>query len=277
MNDDQPEPKDGDAAIYSAGALHDQGLRPLFGRWRATYPFYPASYNNHAALEPFFALVRAGHGAKFLFTGEVSVTITLYGDERKLIESGRYGDVDNYAKAICDGLKGRDGVMLDDSQMQALAISWIDSSDEYFEVEVAGLEGETALKEGLELFEMPNGLYYAVPAHQLSDDGLVEPLPDGARDATIRALAQTISAAIALSQKTLTLGATEKRAYELSQMAMPIDAFEPCAAVRRAHAHVRGVDESLLPLAPAPRSEIRKVTSRGCKVVLFLGGRAICP
>src|ERR1041385_4994012 len=79
----------------------------------------------HAALEPI----------QFVFFGEVEVTWILYQDEQQRLSTPDLADLDNYAKLMCDAIKGSRGILIDDSQIQSLRVSWIDSSRaSYFEL-----------------------------------------------------------------------------------------------------------------------------------------------
>lgn len=62
-----------------------------------------------------------------MFDGPVAVTIDLHKDGLYVtvrdVELGRHGlrgDIDNYAKAVLDGLQGDGGAFLDDKQIQDL-------------------------------------------------------------------------------------------------------------------------------------------------------------
>jgi Holliday junction resolvase RusA-like endonuclease len=59
------------------------------------------------------------------FSNEIHLEITLHVDVQTVLETDEAADLDNYAKAILDGLKGPNGIMIDDT-VQALTISWID-------------------------------------------------------------------------------------------------------------------------------------------------------
>jgi hypothetical protein len=71
-------------------------------------------------------------------------------------------DLDNYAKLICDCFKGSKGILIDDTQIQHLSISFFDTIDaEYFEVTIHGRTDDFIMKD-VDLYEMPNGMYYAI-------------------------------------------------------------------------------------------------------------------
>lgn len=88
------------------------------------------------------------------------MTITLHLDVQTVLETSETADLDNYAKAILDGLKGPNGIIFDDTQVQALTISWLDGyGDPCFTVEAKGSPDDFVLKP-IEFFEMPDGLWY---------------------------------------------------------------------------------------------------------------------
>lgn len=61
-----------------------------------------------------------------LYSHEIQLEITLHLDVQTVLETSDTADLDNYAKAIHDGLKGPRGIMFDDTQVQALVIPWLD-------------------------------------------------------------------------------------------------------------------------------------------------------
>lgn len=84
---------------------------------------------------------------KYFFFGEVQLVITLYLDEQKRLETPELADLDNYAKLLCDSLKGPKGLLIDDAQIQSLSISWIDTPrTSSFELEIRGIPDEFIMK-----------------------------------------------------------------------------------------------------------------------------------
>lgn len=163
--------------IEAQGAAN--GLNPMFGRYEAKFPFPPVSYSAPlAARQAFVARVRAALGVSFLFTGFVKLAVQLFLDEQTLYESDRYGDIDNYAKSVNDALKGPEGILIDDSQIQDLSVWWTDTTTTvYFRVEILGVEDEFVARAGLRLFEMPDGLYYPGATRLWSDGTMVDVKP----------------------------------------------------------------------------------------------------
>ncbi len=150
---------DAHCQIEAAGA--HAGINPMFGEWRQTFDFAPVAHRGSggAARQAFQDRIRASLRNRFLYWGEVQVTITLFLDIQTVLETSETADVDNYAKSILDALKGPEGVFIDDTQVQALNISWIDSASTYFEVDIRASPDDFKIKP-LAFYEMPDGLFY---------------------------------------------------------------------------------------------------------------------
>lgn len=101
----------------------------------------------------------------FMFVGEVELKIFLYLDEQQRDETDKLADLDNYAKAICKGLIGPDGILIDSSQIQNLFVSWIDTTrSPYFELYVRPLPFINVINKPISFYKMPDGLYYPIPS-----------------------------------------------------------------------------------------------------------------
>jgi Holliday junction resolvase RusA-like endonuclease len=136
------------------------GVNPMFGEWRQRYNFPPVPYRDGGTkLKEFRKQVHAATNTRFLFSNEVHLTITLYLDVQSVLETDETADVDNYAKALLDALKGSEGILLDDTQVQALWISWLDSPTTFFEVKAKASPDDFILKP-VKFYEMPDGLWY---------------------------------------------------------------------------------------------------------------------
>ncbi|WP_198521552.1 hypothetical protein [Rhizobium sullae] len=86
--------------------------------------------------------------------------ITLHVDAQTTLETDETAELDNYAKSILDGLEGPNGTMIDDTQVQALAISRIDGYGQpSFTVAARSSPDDFVLKPQ-EFYEMPDGLWY---------------------------------------------------------------------------------------------------------------------
>lgn len=148
--------------LEQESAGYQAGYNPMMGSFSRKFDFPPVPYG-HRNRHLFVAQVHAAiSDIKFVFDHIVSLEITLYLEELTLFETPERADLDNYAKIICDSLKGINGVLIDDTQIQALTISWIDTPGHpYFEIEFRG-NPDDFLSKPLGLYEMPDGLYYPI-------------------------------------------------------------------------------------------------------------------
>lgn len=179
---------DDPSQIEARGAA--EGINPMFGEWRQKFDLEPVSYSNPgSARAAFKRTIRDQLENKFAFVGEVKLTVTLYLDEQKMLETPAYGDLDNYAKQLLDSIKGHGGLFIDDCQVQALDISWIGvPQGAHFEIEIRS-GPDDFLPEPLKLYELSDGLYYPISGQVWTQSGLVE-----AQDDEILALAEVLSA-----------------------------------------------------------------------------------
>lgn len=150
------------------------GLNPMFGDWQHRFDFAPISYAAGGAKRAAFReTIQAELKNKFFYTNEVRLEIVLHLDVQTVLETDETADVDNYAKAILDGLKGPDGILFDDTQVQLLTIYWLDSYGRdrtYFEVSISSSPDDFVLKP-VEFYEMPDGLWYPHGRRMWSDGG----------------------------------------------------------------------------------------------------------
>lgn len=160
-------------AVERAGA--NAGLNPMFGEWQHRFAFAPVPYGSGAAQRGAFrAAIQAELTNQWLYSHEIHVDITLHVNVQTTLETDETADLDNYAKAILDGLKGPNGIMIDDTQVQALSIHWIDGyGPPSFAVETKGSPDDFVLKPQ-EFYEMPDGLWYP-HGRQMWSDGGVDP------------------------------------------------------------------------------------------------------
>jgi Holliday junction resolvase RusA-like endonuclease len=149
---------------------YKNNINPFFGEFSKKFDIEPISYSNKSIeKEKFKNKIREQLKNKYVFNNEISLTITLYLDEQKRLETPIYGDLDNYAKLIIDALKGKGGLFIDDCQIQHFQISWIDSPEIYFEIEIKSLPNCFS-REPLKLYEMPDKLYYPWSTDKKTDD-----------------------------------------------------------------------------------------------------------
>jgi len=154
------------------------GLNPMFGEWQHRFEFPPVPYGNGAAQRgEFRAAIQAELTNRWLFSNEIHLEITLHVDVQTTLETDESADLDNYAKAILDGLKGPNGIMIDDTQVQALTISWIDGyGPPAFTIAAKSSPDDFVLKPQ-EFYEMPDGLWYP-HGRYLWSQGVGEPSDD---------------------------------------------------------------------------------------------------
>lgn len=167
---------DEQARIEREGA--DAGLNPMFGEWQHRFEFSPVPYGNGAAQRgEFRSAIQAELKNRWLYSNEIHLEITLRVDVQTTLETDEAADLDNYAKAILDGLKGPNGIMIDDTQVQALTISWIDGyGPPTFTIAAKGSPDDFVLKPQ-EFYEMPDGLWYPHGRYLWSQGGS-EPCDD---------------------------------------------------------------------------------------------------
>lgn len=156
----------------------DVGLNPMFGEWQHRFNFSPVPYGNGAVQRgEFRAAIQAELTNQWLYSNEIHLDITLHVDVQTTLETDEAADLDNYAKAILDGLKGPNGIMIDDTQVQALTISWIDGyGPPAFTIAAKGSPDDFVLKPQ-EFYEMPDGLWYPHGRYLWSQGGS-EPCDD---------------------------------------------------------------------------------------------------
>jgi Holliday junction resolvase RusA-like endonuclease len=194
-------------------------LNPMFGEWSQRFDIVPVPYGDGGAKR---AALREAMQAcldnRFHFSAEVALEIVLHLDVETVLETSETADLDNYAKAILDGLKGPDGVLLDDTQVQALTISWLDSygrDKARFEVAIKGSPDDFLLKP-VEFYEMPDKLWYPHPRNMWTD-GTVDPQSDVQHYAGLRITEIMSGVKKAARHRFRTSGMTQLRAYQHSK------------------------------------------------------------
>jgi Holliday junction resolvase RusA-like endonuclease len=157
---------------------------------------------------------------KFVFSSEIKLSIILYLNEQKMLETPAYGDLDNYAKQLLDSMKGHGGLFIDDCQVQHLDISWIDIPDKaYFEIEINSLTDEF-LPEPLKLYEMPDGLYYPISKQSWTQEGLVEKEEDEIHEIA-KILKTLTNTKKTIRHQLRQKGSQQLEAYKLSKYVSP--------------------------------------------------------
>ncbi|MBN9263267.1 MAG: RusA family crossover junction endodeoxyribonuclease [Hyphomicrobium sp.] len=179
MSTSEDENEDIDAPILREAEGARSGLNPMFGGWQHRFDFAPVPYGDGGrSKREFEARIRAElTHIKWMYSSEVQLDIVLHLDVQTILETSETADLDNYAKSILDGLKGPQGIMFDDTQVQGLCISWLDTYDTpHFLVRAKGLADDFLLKP-VAFYEMPDGLWYP-QSRLLWSDGEAEPAGD---------------------------------------------------------------------------------------------------
>lgn len=110
---------------------------------------------------------------EFLLSGDVSVLVEWFIDERTRYETDRAPDVDNVLKPILDALTGPDGVLIDDNQVQHVSCHWIDCNmGEHANIIIHYSPYEWVRKNGLFFIQIDNGLCIPV-ANNIPEDALI--------------------------------------------------------------------------------------------------------
>lgn len=139
------------------------GLNPMFGDWQQRFDFAPVPYSKGGeARRAFRDAVQSALRNKFFYSSEIRLDIVLHLDVQTVLETDETADVDNYSKAISDALKGPNGLYIDDTQIQALSIHWLDCYGRdraHFDVSISSSPDDFLLKP-VEFYEMPDGLWY---------------------------------------------------------------------------------------------------------------------
>jgi Endodeoxyribonuclease RusA len=153
------------------------GLNPMFGDWQRRFKFTPVPYGDGGAKRAAFRkAIQAELTNKFFYTNEVRLEITLYLDIQTVLETSDTADLDNYAKSILDGLKGPEGILLDDTQVQTLTISYIDNHGRdgpFFDVYI-GSAPDDFMQKPISFYEMADRLWYPESRLVWEDGGAVE-------------------------------------------------------------------------------------------------------
>jgi hypothetical protein len=201
--------------IEKAGAK--AGLNPVFGEWCHHFRFAPVPYGAGADRRRIFReQIQAELSNAWLFSHSIHLEIILHLDVQTVLETSDLADLDNYAKAILDGLKGDAGIMFDDTQVQALVISWLDSyGDPSFEITAKGSSGDFLLKP-VAFHEMPDGLWY--PHSRLVwDDGQAVELDELNHfvDLSITEMMSSVKQRARAEMRRA--GASRRKAYQIGQ------------------------------------------------------------
>jgi Holliday junction resolvase RusA-like endonuclease len=168
----------------------EAGLNPMFGNWTRTIALEPVSCaGNAAARRAFTTAVRAELRNRFIFVGEIKLSIDLHLNEQKMLATPDFGDLCNHAKQLLDTLKGDGGLFIDDCQVENLEVGWMPAGGESaFLISIeAGQDDFLPLP--VRLYEMPDGLLYPLSEQTWTPDG-PQPVPENQTLARAHALAE---------------------------------------------------------------------------------------
>lgn len=118
----------------------------------------------------------------FLYSDDVHLDIIWRCSEAHKYESHKSLDLDNLSKPLIDALVGE--LLIDDTQLVSILISWIDweSDSESLEVRLKSHSELIVLKQGLEFVEFGRGLCLPISDIRLEDGSM----PDVKRNAEIK-------------------------------------------------------------------------------------------
>lgn len=120
---------------------------------------------------PYVERLRAAmaQSTDFTFLCDVKIEIDWYIDAWERYEGNKVADIDNIVKPIRDAISGIDGVMVDDGQVQAIDVRWIDKLgiEAGFRVRIDALSAEDIAYEraGLRFAEISSAECYPVPGN----------------------------------------------------------------------------------------------------------------
>lgn len=80
--------------------------------------------------QPYMVAIREAlaNATDFVLMGDVKVTIAVYTDYWVRYRTNRVADIDNIVKPLLDSISGKNGVLVDDGQVQGIDVSWQDKS-----------------------------------------------------------------------------------------------------------------------------------------------------
>ena len=138
------------------------------GRLKIELPFAPVSLQANPSRKNALKNHVVDHvrQSNYLLAGDIRVSVEWTVHEQLRYESCSSADLDNVVKPLLDALCGPQGIMVDDSQVQAIACSWVDSYDKSVQstmVELSYMADEYQRKKGLFFLEVEPELY--LPMH----------------------------------------------------------------------------------------------------------------
>ena len=141
------------------------GTRVEFGISRSAVSHQADSH----VTAPFIQHVKDGlRTPRFLLSGNVRLTVEWWASEQERYEKDRSPDIDNILKPLIDSLRGPEGLIIDDNQIQTVTCSWRDSQTQAQRLDVLLQfdEGEWVPKEKLVFVRFQKGLCLPIPGNE---------------------------------------------------------------------------------------------------------------
>ena len=76
---------------------------------------------------------------EWMMAGEININIAFYLSNYKRITTDKLADIDNMLKPLIDSFTGKNGILIDDSQISSLNVLWL-SKDEELDYDVIKIE-----------------------------------------------------------------------------------------------------------------------------------------
>jgi Holliday junction resolvase RusA-like endonuclease len=117
---------------------HNLNEPPIFGELTFSFGFEPVSLQSSSQKREFVKSEIRKETSKlnYLLSGDVKIEIQWLVHEQERYENAKAPDMDNIIKPILDGLTGKDGVLIDDCQVQTIGSHWIDWSKREHQINV---------------------------------------------------------------------------------------------------------------------------------------------
>ena len=153
------------------------GINPMMGEWNVTIIGHPVPYSstNKNEKERWEREIRSTlcSNRSWIYSHQVSFGVELFVDYQSVMETSEVADLDNYAKLICDSVKGIHGVVIDDCQFHRLDISWVDVPNKDHEQVILNFRAapDDFLLLPITIYEMSDGLFYPFSDNNWTQNG----------------------------------------------------------------------------------------------------------
>ena len=152
-------------------------LNPMMGIWSVTVKGRPVPYSssNKNEKERWQKEIKTAlyENRSWIYSHQVSFNVELHLDYQSIMEKSEIADLDNYAKLICDSVKGLNGIVIDDCQFHRLDIAWVDVPNKEHEQVVLKFRAapDDFLLLPISIYEMSDGLFYPFSDQNWTKDG----------------------------------------------------------------------------------------------------------